>query len=125
VTLVVASAGGLFLANRALRPVDRITRTAQTISANDLSRRLDPDLPDDELGRLARTLDAMIARLDEAFRRQRRFTADASHELRTPLTIIKGDLSLALARPRDADYYHSVLTIVYADQCPYMPDAVQ
>jgi len=108
-TLALASVGGLFLAGRALRPVDEITRAAQTISAYDLSQRLDLDLPDDELGRLARTFDAMIARLDEAFRRQRRFTADASHELRTPLTIIKGDLSLALARPRDADYYHQVL----------------
>ncbi len=112
ITLVVASVGGLFLANRALRPVDRITYTAQSISAHDLSQRLDLDLPDDELGRLARTFDAMIARLDEAFRRQRRFTADASHELRTPLTIIKGDLSLALARRRDTDYYHGVLTEV-------------
>ncbi len=112
VTLALASVGGLFLASRALRPVDQITRAAQSISAHDLSQRLNLNLPDDELGRLARTFDAMIARLDEAFRRQRRFTADASHELRTPLTIIKGDLSLALARLRDADYYRQVLTEV-------------
>jgi heavy metal sensor kinase len=112
VTLALASGGGLFLASRALRPVDQITRAAHSISAHDLSQRLNLDLPDDELGHLARTFDAMIARLDEAFRRQRRFTADASHELRTPLTIIKGDLSLALARPRDADYYYQVLAEV-------------
>jgi len=109
VTLALASVGGLFLASRALRPVDQITRAAQSISAHDLSQRLNLNLPDDELGRLAHTFDAMIARLDEAFRRQRRFTADASHELRTPLTIIKGNLSLALARLRDADYYRQVL----------------
>jgi heavy metal sensor kinase len=109
VTLALASVGGLFLASRALHPVDQITRAAQSISAHDLSQRLNLNLPDDELGRLARTFDAMIARLDEAFHRQRRFTADASHELRTPLTIIKGDLSLALARPRDAGYYRRVL----------------
>lgn len=111
-TLVLASGGGLFLAGRALRPVDQITRAAQTIGAHDLSQRLNLDLPDDEVGRLARTFDAMIARLDEAFHRQRRFTADASHELRTPLTIIKGDLSLALARPRNAEYYRRVLAEV-------------
>jgi heavy metal sensor kinase len=111
-TLALASGGGLFLAGRALRPVDLITRAAQTIGARDLSQRLNLNLPDDELGRLARTFDAMIARLDGAFRRQRRFTADASHELRTPLTIIKGDLSLALARPRDAEYYRQVLVEV-------------
>jgi signal transduction histidine kinase len=92
--------------------VDQITRAAQTIGVNDLSQRLNLDLPDDELGRLARTFDAMIARLDEAFYRQQRFTADASHELRTPLTIIKGDLSLALARRRDAEYYHQILVEV-------------
>jgi heavy metal sensor kinase len=114
-TLVVASFGGYFLAGRALRPVDRITQTAQDITASDLSQRLDLDLPDDELGRLARTLDAMIARLDAAFRRQRRFTADASHELRTPLTVIKGDLSVALGRPRDADTYRAVLAEVDAE----------
>lgn len=111
-TLALASGGGLFLASRALHPVERITQAAQSITAHDLSQRLNLDLPDDELGRLARTFDAMIARLDEAFHRQRRFTADASHELRTPLTIIKGDLSLALTRSRDADYYHRVLVEV-------------
>lgn len=99
-----------FLIDRALRPVDQIARAAQSISAHDLSQRLNLDLPDDEFGRLARTFDAMIARLDDAFRRQRHFTADASHELRTPLTIIKGVLSLALARPRDAGYYSQVLS---------------
>lgn len=108
-TLVIASLGGLFLASRTLHPVDQITRTAQSISAHDLGQRLNLDLPDDELGRLGRTFDDMIARLDGAFRRQRRFTADASHELRTPLTIIKGDLSLALSRPRETSYYHQVL----------------
>jgi heavy metal sensor kinase len=115
VILTVASVGGLFLASRALHPVDRITCAARSISAHDLSQRLDLDLPDDELGRLARTFDTMIARLDEAFQRQRRFTADASHELRTPLTILKGNLSLTLARPRDAGYYHQVLVEVYEE----------
>ena len=108
--LTLASLGGLFLAGRALQPVDQITRAAQSVSARDLSQRLNLDLPDDELGRLSRTFDAMIDRLDSAFHRQRRFTSDASHELRTPLTIMKGDLSLALSRPRDVDYYHHVLT---------------
>jgi heavy metal sensor kinase len=110
--LALSSLGGLFLAGRVLQPVDQITRAAQSISALDLSQRLNLGLPDDELGRLSRTFDAMIDRLDRAFHRQRRFTSDASHELRTPLTIIKGDLSLALSRSRDADYYHHVLTEV-------------
>ena len=108
--LLLTFAGGQLLARRALGPVDAITRAARSISARDLSQRLHMDLPDDELGRLARTFDAMIERLDDSFRRQRRFTADASHELRTPLTVIKGDVSLALTRPRDADHYRHVLS---------------
>ena len=110
-SLALASLGGLFLAGRVLRPVDRITRTAQSISAHDLSQRLDLDRPDDELGKLASAFNDMIARLDEAFHRQRRFTADASHELRTPLTVIKGNLSLALNRSRSRDNDRHVRTV--------------
>ncbi len=107
--LVVAGGGGVFLAGRALSPIDALTRTARKISAEDLSQRLDLRLPDDEVGRLARTFDEMIARLDDAFRRQRQFTADASHELRTPLTAIKGQTEVALQRDRDAGEYREVL----------------
>jgi heavy metal sensor kinase len=109
-TVIVAVAGGLFLAGSALRPVDEITQAARSITAQDLSRRLELKLPDDEIGRLARTFNQMIARLEQAFRRQRRFAADASHELRTPLTIMKGDLGVALRRARSSAYYRRVLT---------------
>lgn len=108
-TLAVASLGGTFLASRALSPIDRITRLARRISAEDLSQRLDLAPPADEVGRLARTFNDMIARLDAAFRRQRQFTADASHELRTPLTAIKGQVEVALSRQRGADAYRDVL----------------
>jgi len=111
-TLAIASFGGVFLAGRALSPIDRLTALARRISAEDLSQRLDLKLPDDEVGRLARTFDEMIARLDEAFRRQREFTADASHELRTPLTAIKGQVEVALGKPRDAGSYRDVLQAV-------------
>jgi HAMP domain-containing protein len=70
--LLIASGGGLFLANRALTPIDRLTRTAQRISAEDLSQRINLHGPDDEVGRLARTFDAMLARLQSAFEQQRR-----------------------------------------------------
>jgi len=111
-TLATASFGGVFLAGRALSPIDRLTGLARRISAEDLSQRLDLKLPDDEVGRLARTFDEMIARLDAAFRRQREFTADASHELRTPLTAIKGQVEVALGKPRDADSYREVIQVV-------------
>jgi heavy metal sensor kinase len=111
-TLGVASAGGAFLAGRALAPIDSITQAARRISAEDLGQRLNLPLPDDEVGRLARTFDEMIARLEEGFRRQRQFTADASHELRTPLTAIKGQVEVALSRERDAQGYREVLQAV-------------
>ena len=110
VTLAIAAFGGWFIADRALRPIDTITRQAQRMSEQNLHRRLDLDLPDDEVGRLARTFDAMLARLDEAFQRQRQFTADASHELRTPLTVMKTNLGVTLNRPRSAKQYESALT---------------
>ncbi|HXV97452.1 MAG TPA: HAMP domain-containing protein, partial [Anaerolineae bacterium] len=90
-TVLAASAGGWFLAARALNPIDRITLAAQHISADDLHQRLNLKLPNDEVGRLAITFDQMLTRLENGFERQKRFIADASHELRTPLTILKGD----------------------------------
>nr|MDA8219342.1 HAMP domain-containing protein [Dehalococcoidales bacterium] len=101
--LVVAAGGGLFLAQRALSPIDRITRLAQRIEAEDLSRRLDLPPSGDEVGRLAATFDGMLDRLDRAFRRQRRFVADASHELRTPLAVITSQVDVTLERPRKAE----------------------
>ena len=112
VTLAVAGFGGVFLARRALSPVDKLTRLARRISAEDLSQRLNLHLPDDELGRLARTFDEMITRLEDAFQRQRQFTADSSHELRTPLTAIKGQIDVALQRQRNPAAYRDVLQAV-------------
>jgi heavy metal sensor kinase len=108
-TLLLASAGGLFLAARALGPIDRITRAAAAISAEDLSRRLNFGEARDEVGRLAATFDGMLDRLDAAFRRQRQFTADASHELRTPLTMLASQIDVALDRRRTPAEYEQIL----------------
>jgi heavy metal sensor kinase len=104
VALVVAWFGGSFLAARALRQIDRITRAAERLGAEDLSLRLAPSPVDDELGRLTAAFNAMLARLERAFERQRRFTADASHELRTPLSVIRSLAEVALTSPRDEAY---------------------
>ncbi|GAC1429561.1 MAG: ATP-binding protein [Chloroflexota bacterium] len=109
VLLAVATAGGLFLAGRALAPIDRITRTAEVIGAGNLAGRLGPTPRADEVGRLAATFDGMLDRLERAFAQQRQFTADASHELRTPLTIIAGDLDVVLRRRRAPEAYEEVL----------------
>jgi heavy metal sensor kinase len=114
-TLLVASAGGLFLAGRALDPIDRITRAAAAIGADDLSRRLNFRGTRDEIGRLASTFDRMLDRLDRAFHRQRQFTADASHELRTPLTMLASQIDVALERKRTPAEYEEVLRSLRED----------
>lgn len=113
--LLVAGIGGMFLADRSLRPVREITDAAAQIGAEDLSRRL-PVPSQDEFGRLAHTFNGMVARLQEAFgnletayEQQRRFVGDASHELRTPLTTIKANTSLALFGERSPAEYQEVL----------------
>ena len=107
--LLLAGLGGLFLADRALRPIDRITRTAQAINASDLTQRIGYRGPADEVGRLATTFDRMLERLQAAFERERRFTADASHELRTPLTALKGRIGVTLSQPRTRAEYEGTL----------------
>jgi two-component system, OmpR family, sensor kinase len=89
--------GAYLLARAALRPVEAVTATAREMGEGDLARRLPVANPGDEIGRLAITINGLLARLEAAFRRreealsrQRRFAADASHELRTPLTSISG-----------------------------------
>ena len=107
--IVVAGVSGYFLAARALGPIDAITRTARAISANDLSARLQLPPTEDEVGRLAMTFDSMLARLDEAFQRERQFTADASHELRTPLAAMQTIISSTLTRRRSLTDYEQAL----------------
>jgi len=112
VTLILASLGGIFLAGRALSPINKLTQMARRISAEDLGQRLNLQLADDEVGRLASTFNEMITRLDNSFRRQKQFTADASHEIRTPLTVMKGQIDVALQREREPEAYRQVLQAV-------------
>jgi two-component system OmpR family sensor kinase len=93
---VLATAGWLVV-RAALRPVDVLTREAAAISSVEADRRL-PHVPgDDEIARLAHTLDGMLGRLRVAFERERAFVDDASHELRSPIAVLRGEIELALS----------------------------
>ncbi len=107
VAVAVAFGLGWVLAGMSLRPIHRLTQTAQTIGAErDFSRRVEHIGPDDEVGRLAKTLNGMLSELEAAYQQigqalemQRRFVADVSHELRTPLTTLNGNVELLRREP--------------------------
>ena len=121
--LALAAAGGIFLARRALKPVDKIAQTAREIEERDLSQRINVNTKD-ELGRLAATLNEMIGRLEKAFQHQQQFTSDASHELRTPLAVIEAESTLALQKERPPSDYRQSLEIISkeARQMSYLID---
>ncbi len=110
VVLLISTIGGWFFARASLQPVDALTKTAQDITASNLSRRLPVKKSNDEIKRLTETLNDMISRLENSFGRIRQFTADASHELRTPLTILTGELELALRSARTKEEYQEVIS---------------
>jgi heavy metal sensor kinase len=116
VTLVgVASVSGYWLAGRVLRPVRIIAETAQDLSEHDLHRRIELDLPPDELGDLATTLNGMLGRLEAAFASLQRFTADAAHELRAPLALMRTEVEVALRAGVESNDARRVLETVDAE----------
>ena len=100
VVLLATAIALWFVVGRALRPVDVLREEVDLISASELHRRVSPPPVDDEVGRLARTMNALLDRLQSAAERQTRFVSDASHELRSPLAFVRTRLEVAL-RNRD------------------------
>jgi len=115
VLVIMAAGSGYWLAGRVFRPVHAITATARDLSEHSLGRRITLDLPPDELGELAATFNAMLARLEAAFTSLQRFTADAAHELRAPLAALLADVEVTLRRPRDAADYAATLDSVRSE----------
>ncbi len=115
--LGVGLLGGWWFTGRAIRPLAAMTRTAESISEQTLSQRIDITETDSELGQLAEVLNRTFDRLQTAFERQVQFTADASHELRTPVAVILAQIELALARQRsEQDYRDALGTCLRASQ---------
>ena len=110
---VMALFGGRWVCHRALRPVTRMAEQAALMSAMDLRERLAVPSTGDELSTLGQSFNGLLARLEESFERQRRFTGDASHQLRTPLAAILGQVEVSLRQPRSAHDYHETLETVH------------
>ena len=115
--LVIAALLTLPLVSATLRPLVAMERTSRRIAGGDLHLRLEVPPSEDEIGRLARSFNTMVARLEEAFIRQKQFVGDASHELRTPLTALGGGLEMLLlgADQGDAEAMRRLLRGMYGE----------
>lgn len=109
VALILTSLIGYLAAAAALRPVERMRARASAISARHLSERLPVPPSNDEVARLGETLNEMLARIEQAMKRERSFVADASHELRTPLALLRAEVELALDAPRPPEELRAAL----------------
>ena len=115
VATLAALAGGWWLAGRALHPVSVMVREAQAIQTGDLDRRLRVPSTDDELGRLARTLNGLLERVAETVRRERRFVVTASHDLRTPIATLQAELELASGIGQDPEALRAAIRAAQGD----------
>jgi heavy metal sensor kinase len=113
--LLVAGVGGYWLSGRAMKPVHDIVSSARGISEQNLSQRLQIPAANDELRQLSETMNQMLARLDAAFTRITRFTADASHELRTPVAAIRTTAEVILERHRSVEEYEEMVRQILAE----------
>lgn len=107
--LVLSALVGHRIARRGIRPVVEITETARRIRSSTLDERIPEGGLPSELSSLAETMNGMLARLEEAFARLSRFSADIAHELRTPLNNLRGTAEVALGKARTPEEYREVL----------------
>lgn len=114
-SMVVVILAGWGFAKQAMRPITKIVKEVEKISANDLDMRLSDADGKDEVSHLAQTFNKMLDRLELAFEMQSTFVSNASHELRTPLTAMIGEVEVALMKPREPGEYRRVLQSMLED----------
>lgn len=115
IVLAALAAAGWLLVRNALLPVERMRRKADEIGIDQLHERLSAPNADDEIGRLARTLNAMLDRLEAGVNARRQLVADASHELRTPLAAMRAELDVTLRDPARTEAERTALQSVRED----------
>lgn len=113
VLVVIASAGGYFIAGRTLNPIQKIAGTARKIGEeNDLKCRINLGKGNDELHQLADIFNEMFERLESTFEKEQQFTSDVSHELRTPMAVISAQCEYTLEKERSVGEYEDALRVI-------------
>lgn len=113
--VIAACIAGWFLAKSSFRPIDLMIRQAREISAMNLERRLPRSNRGDELDQLAATLNEMMDRIVSSARAVQEFSSNISHELKTPLAIIRGEVDLALRKPRSLEAMRETLRVIESE----------
>jgi signal transduction histidine kinase len=106
---------GWIYSGRALQPISKVVSEVDSISVNNLNARVDEGNGQDEIAQLAKTFNKMLERIEAAFNAQRAFVGNASHELRNPLSVIRGQLEVALFKPREKKEYIATLQSLLED----------
>jgi signal transduction histidine kinase len=115
ISLISFFIAGWFYSGRALKPISDVVKKVEEISITSLNLRVPEGNGVDEIGRLARTFNRMLERMETSFAMQKNFIANASHELRTPLTSINGQLEVLMMKDRSTDEYKGALGSVLED----------
>jgi len=108
----LAAIAGRAYCRRALHPLGAMASRARSMTNVDFDLRLPVSNQQDELSSLATAFNSLLNRLQQAYQQQQRFTGDAAHQLRTPLTILRGQIDVALRRPRNAEDYRNLLGLL-------------
>ncbi len=126
IPLILISVGSWLIADRALRPLARLSDTLTNIDSQQLDVRVEVENEDDEVGKIASATNTFLDRIERSFKSLKRFTSDASHELRTPLTTIRTQAEVLLSRERSPAEYKQVLGSVLeeVDRLEYLSEAL-
>lgn len=115
ISLFLFAAAGWIFSGRALKPISEVVKRVEDISITSMNLRVPEGNGMDEIGRLAKTFNSMLLRLETSFNIQKDFIANASHELRTPLTSINGQLEVLLMKDRSSEEYKNALQSILDD----------